>query len=687
MLAWPLAGRMLVYVPLLVAARFVGEALRVPGEDLTTFWPPAGAALAVLLLEPRRLWGLHAAWFVVLDAGLGLAIADSAFTPGWSLYFAAVNAGEVLLAAWILARLGLLPLDPSRVRNSAHFAIGAAFLAPAPAALPAAAGVAHLSEQSFGRAWATWWLGDSLGILIVVPAVHGLLRGTQGAFLKTPAEGALFLFAFLTGALVCALASPESVEVLHLQHVAIPLIVWAALRFDWRLVAWTLLLTGVLIVWLSHQGESPLGAALTSHDQLVHSIQLYLAAVGIPSMLLGAYVVGLREEHAELVEEMARRERAERRRATLERALQDAQRTEVVARLAAGVAHDINNMLTVLSGHTEMLRLQHGDAPRSRASLDALAAAVSHATELAGSLLALSRSERAERTHLDLATLVRTTLPLLQQTVPERVNVSFEDPGGAVALLGNEALLRRVLVNLCRNAGDAMSPRGGTLRIALGPDPTEPEHRCLLSVSDEGAGMSEAVRQRIFEPFFSTKGGAGTGLGLSVVRSVTLAHGGQIDVRSVAGEGTTFTLTMPVLDDAERQLAPEQVPLGHGEVVVVLADDAAFRERATRALARYGFEGLEVESAARFLELLESGALCADVLVLGADSPEVGGAETLRRLRDRGHDTPALLVTREPEALRTPAAELDAGLLDPACSTLELVRAVLARSKGSRSAR
>lgn len=681
--AWPLSARLTVYVALLATAHWLGYALRMPSEALTTFWPPAGVTIAILALEPRLLWPWHLAWFVALDVSTTLLVYGSEDPVGWALYFAAANALEALLAAMLLRRLGLLPIDCSRIENYATFVVTGSFGVPMISALLGALGVTYLSGAPFPSAWTQWWLGDALGILIVVPAIQSFLSGEIGLLPRSrPRPEALaFVSLFVLGSgLTCRALSPATAQLLHIQHLAIPFLIWAALRFNWRTVSTTLFATGALIVWEARAGDSPLLGLTPTGSQLVGSVQLYLVATGIPTMLLAALVASLRSERESLLREMAERAEVEQRRRELERALRGAQQAAVVGNLASGVAHDMNNMLMVLSGHTDILEELRGSDPVMQRSVSALREAVTHAAELTRSLATLARRADSERERVELGELVESTCSLIERAVPQGVELRFDRPAGAIELVGDRSQLRQMLLNLCLNAGDAMRDTGGTLGISLlrhAGEEGSAEPSCELRVSDQGCGIGEAARARIFEPFFTTKEGSGIGLGLAVVMSTVKDHGGRIEVRSTVGEGTVFSVTLPVLGAAEPLLEPGRVPHGHGEVVLVLREDDEQRERLSRALLRYGFECVGVRLGERVLELADAGVLHADALVLDVASRGISGLECLRRLRARGFDMPAVVVAREPSAVEGMTGKLGARLLSEPCSDLDVVRAVL----------
>lgn len=675
--SWALPPRSALYFALLAAAHLLGYGLRLPGQELTTFWPPAGVALAILAIERRGLWPFHVTWFIALEVAFALLVYDSGDHPGWALYFAVINACEAIFAVWLLHRLGMLPLDVSRVWSYAGFAATACFCVPAVFALGGAYGVTTLTEESFSVAWSRWWLGDALGIMILVPAVHGFLRG---AFPLVPhasgaLEGALFIALFsIFGALSCGLVMPFASEFLHIEHIVVPFLVWAALRFNWRAVSWTLLAAGWLVVRQASVGGSQFGNA-ESTGQDVYTIQLFLAATGIPSMLLGAFVSGLKDQREALVEEIAARERAEARRVRLERALREARQSEVVGNLAAGVAHDVSNMLTVLTGHTQLLERRHGHDPDSRASLEALQHAVAHVMNLVQSLLTISRRTDAPHEPCDLGELVSETVPLIGRAVPSGSRVVYERPTSPVPLVADVGLVKQALVNLCLNAGEAMRERGGEVRISVEVAGTGAEQFARLSVNDQGCGMNDAVRARIFEPFYTGTEG-GTGLGLSVVEACAKQHGGRVEVRTEIGRGSTFTMTLPLADGSGGLDHAGMRARGRGEVVLVVEDDERIREMVSGALRRAGFESIEAPSAERVLELAESGALLVDALVLDVNLPGLGGVECLRRLRDRGEKAPALVITGDPGAFDATAKELGATLLTKPFRASELTQLV-----------
>jgi PAS domain S-box-containing protein len=239
------------------------------------------------------------------------------------------------------------------------------------------------------------------------------------------------------------------------------------------------------------------------------------------------------------------------RERNLERELQRAQRLELVGRLSSGVAHDFNNLLGVVLNLTDLARGHlPGDHP-VHADLKRIAEAGEQAAALAGQLLAFSKQKSAAPRRVEVNSVVRRTLELLQATLPAGICIRADLAAGEAPIRADETQVQQVLMNLCLNARDAM-PGGGTLHVRtrverageVGQGGAGPPG-VLLSVEDSGNGISEELRGRIFEPFFSTREG-GTGLGLAVVQQIVESYGGAIEVHSRAGQGARFDIRWPM---------------------------------------------------------------------------------------------------------------------------------------------
>ena len=242
-------------------------------------------------------------------------------------------------------------------------------------------------------------------------------------------------------------------------------------------------------------------------------------------------------------------------RRQFERYLRQAQERDAVGHLAGGLAHDLNNLLTVIRGYAELLRSDASEDSTLAADLDQVVAAVDRAASATARILAFSRKQPVRRKRLDLNAVIDEMQPTLSHVTREPVEIRLDLDRSLWPVTADQGQMEQVLVNLVSNAGDAM-PRGGDVRIAtanraIGPATPEtaglpPGDYVALTVSDWGTGMSPEIRARAFEPFFSTKpAGRGLGLGLAVVLGIVTDMDGHVTVETREGSGTTFTALLP----------------------------------------------------------------------------------------------------------------------------------------------
>ncbi len=294
----------------------------------------------------------------------------------------------------------------------------------------------------------------------------------------------------------------------------------------------------------------------------------------------------------------------------LEAQLLQSQKMEAVGRLAGGVAHDFNNILTVIQGHLGLLALNPSLEPPVSESYDEIGKAVRRATDLTRQLLRFSRREILQPRQIDLNEVVAKLAKMLQRLIGEDVMLSLELTEDALSVRADSGMIEQVLMNLAVNARDAM-PRGGSLHIvtyerALDEPTAERDEvsagrYACLRVSDTGGGIPADVLPHIFEPFFTTKeAGRGTGLGLATVFGIVRQHGGTVKVVSDAGQGATFEICLPLslesdaTPDLQSGLAalPATAGRGGGECVLLAEDDAGVRRVAQAALERQGYRVL-----------------------------------------------------------------------------------------------
>lgn len=328
-------------------------------------------------------------------------------------------------------------------------------------------------------------------------------------------------------------------------------------------------------------------------------------------------------------------------RVHLERRLIEGQRLEAVGRLAGGVAHDFNNLITGVAGYADLLHESLPlDDPR-RTEVAEIRRACTRASDLTRQLLTFARRQVVLPRVVDLNRVVREAEPLLRRLTEPAVTLLVETSDAPLAVMLDPAQFEQVLTNLTVNARDAM-PGGGTVRIATGCS----DDQVVLEVIDEGIGIAEDVIPHLFEPFYTTKpAGKGTGLGLATVYGIVEQAGGRIDVRSAPGAGATFRILLPAasgsvdLDGTPHVAQP--MPRGT-ETILVVDDEPQIRDLGGRILSRLGYQVLTERDGRGALELLDRRN---DVALVLTDliMPGMGGWELVARLQERS-PRPAVVV-------------------------------------------
>jgi PAS domain S-box-containing protein len=325
-------------------------------------------------------------------------------------------------------------------------------------------------------------------------------------------------------------------------------------------------------------------------------------------------------------------------RKKLEQQLLQREKVEAIGRLAGGMAHDFNNMLTAISGYGQLLLADLDPDDRRRSDAEAILQASTSATALTSQLLAFGRREELQLRVVDLAGLIAEIEPILRRLIGERIAIRTKAPAGVGHVRGDPGQLRQVILNLALNARDAM-PDSGTLTVELAnvelgedyarhhPEVTPGRH-VVLAVSDTGIGIDEETRMRIFEPFFTTKPrGQGTGLGLATVQTIVQRAGGHIWVYSEPGHGTTFKIYLPRTDaPALLETVAAPAPIRRGtETVLVVEDDSVVRQLVATVLERHGYRVLQATGGGEALDLADRHdgqvhLLVSDVMMPGLDA-------------------------------------------------------------------
>ena len=339
----------------------------------------------------------------------------------------------------------------------------------------------------------------------------------------------------------------------------------------------------------------------------------------------------------------------ERQRGEMERQLLQAQKMEGLGRLAGGVAHDFNNMLTAILGYAEMLRASEVD-PVKRANLDAIERAANRSAELTRKLLAFGRRGKNVVEPVSVQGVVRDCLVMLTPTLRPDVQVRL-DLREHWTVDGDRSQITLVVLNLCLNANEAM-PAGGdlviTTRDVTVASPDGSQDFIELQVRDDGVGIPEDVQNRIFEPFFSTKPGgtvSGTGLGLATVDGAVTVHGGTVAVDSRVGAGSTFTVRLPRGRLGDTVAAAATQTTGGAGIVLVVEDEPLVRSVITTALDVAGYRALLAQDGEEGVQLFAQHHATLAGVILDLRMPRLGGAEAFRAMQDIAPQVPIIVCS------------------------------------------
>jgi PAS domain S-box-containing protein len=328
-----------------------------------------------------------------------------------------------------------------------------------------------------------------------------------------------------------------------------------------------------------------------------------------------------------------------------EEALRQSQKLEAIGQLTGGVAHDFNNLLTIIRSSVEFLRRPDLPDDRRQRYMDAVSDTVERAAKLTGQLLAFARRQALNPEVFEVATCLRAVSELLDPIMGSRIRIITEVPDSPCYVRADLTQFETALVNMAVNARDAMDGEGTlTLRLACieGKPPirqhaSSPGRFAAVSLTDTGSGIDPSCTERIFEPFFTTKEiGRGTGLGLSQVFGFAKQSGGDVDVASQLGLGTTFTLYLPeVAGEFSQHMEEETSPAadGAGQRVLVVEDNLEVGRFATQILEDLGYVTSWAHNAAEALTMLRAEGAAFDAVFSDVVMPGMNGVDLAREIR------------------------------------------------------
>jgi signal transduction histidine kinase/CheY-like chemotaxis protein len=371
--------------------------------------------------------------------------------------------------------------------------------------------------------------------------------------------------------------------------------------------------------------------------------------------------------HRKLQAESARRQESEAARAALRDQLHRAEKQEALGRFSRGIAHDLNNLLQPIVVNGEFLR---DSAPTAAARRDAeqLLDSAHHARTLVHQVLGFGRQVRRELEPVDLVDHLRRTAELARTSTGTRATVEVSGPAEPVVVQADRSQLHQLVMNLCTNALQAMGEAGGTLHLQCGAGhpplgrrdhelelaPPQggphPQSAVWLEVRDTGPGIAAADVDHVFEPYFTTRAGAGgTGLGLAIVHGLAQQLGGMLRLSTGAGQGTSFTITLP-RGVPEQASAPAPVvairpPRAKRARVLVVDDDPQLRKIAQRLLVRAGVEAEVAESGPQALEHIQAAGGGIDLVLSDRRMPRMSGEDLAEHLHRAHPQLPIVLMS------------------------------------------
>ena len=344
--------------------------------------------------------------------------------------------------------------------------------------------------------------------------------------------------------------------------------------------------------------------------------------------------------------------------------LAQAQKMESIGTLAGGIAHEFNNILSIIMGNNELAMDELQEWSHARANLEEIRIASLRARDVVKQLLTFSRKDDTKKTPLDMGSVIKESLKLIRSSIPANINIHQNISKNSAPVVGNITQISQILINLCSNAADAMLHTGGSIRIdldnlsvyeneesfytALPPGPY-----IRLIIGDTGCGMDKDTLNRVFEPYFTTKGiGKGTGIGLAVVHGIVERHNGLIRVESVLGKGTEFTLLFPAFQGRIEEVPNENNHLPKGnERILFVDDEPILMKLGKQRLELLGYKVQGATDPLTALEMFRADPKRFDLVITDMAMPGMTGDQLVSEMLRIRPKLPAMLCTGYSETM------------------------------------
>jgi signal transduction histidine kinase/ActR/RegA family two-component response regulator len=356
--------------------------------------------------------------------------------------------------------------------------------------------------------------------------------------------------------------------------------------------------------------------------------------------------------------------RAEEERQNLEKQLQHAQKMESLGVLSGGIAHDFNNILTIILGHCYILKADIDSGIDAKIHVEQIEAAGNRAADLCRQMLTYAGKSPLLQTKFSLSQLVDEVVKMLNSAIKKNVTIKVDLNHDIPMIIGDSSQIQQVIMNLIINAGEAIGDNQGTIAVNLKKtvidDSTTPEtdyfgsrilpgsYACL-EVSDSGCGMSDETKQRLFEPFYTTKF-TGRGLGMSAILGIVKAHNGTLQLASTPDVGTTFKVYIP-LNSVQEQFEDVmlidtiETAISAKSTILLVEDDDMLRTMESALLETLGFSTITAANGREALELYKARINEIDLIMLDLVMPEMGGVEAYHELRKIDLEVPIIICS------------------------------------------
>lgn len=358
------------------------------------------------------------------------------------------------------------------------------------------------------------------------------------------------------------------------------------------------------------------------------------------------------------ITDITKRREQEKRQKKLEQQLRQAQKMETIGTLAGGIAHDFNNILTPILGYASLLSARIDKDSPNHERITQIAKSAKRGADMIKQILSFSRRSESEMESRFLAPILEDTLQLIKATQPSNIEIALSISKNCPPVVVDHTQIQQMILNLCTNANQAMEKDGGTLRVSM-------EH-CMLqaeiadtspilevgphikiSISDTGHGMDEQTLTRIFDPFYTTKeSGKGTGLGLAMVHAIVQDHKGDIFVKSILGEGSTFTIYLPVSDQPVAHMPmAEEIFEGNMECALIVDDELLNTNFLEELLEDVGYSFDSFNSALEALEAFKADPDKYQIILTDQTMPKMNGAQLIKAIHAIRPEIPVIMMS------------------------------------------